>query len=76
MAESRLPREVSVSLRAGAALGVLEPSPLPQMSVLAQQHELREKELLFRLESSEEAHQRAAQELREMLAAQHHIGTR
>lgn len=55
VAESRLPRE---------------------MSVLAQQHELREKELLFRLESSEEAHQRAAQELREMLAAQHHIGTR
>ena len=49
---------------------------LLQMSVLAQQHELREKELLFRFEGSEEAHQRASQELRDMLAAQHHIGTR
>ena len=47
-----------------------------EVAVLAQRHALREKELLFRLEASEEAHWKSAQELRELLTAQHRVGTR
>ncbi len=49
---------------------------LPQVTVLTQRFELREKELLSQLDSSVEGHQRSTQELREMLVAQHRIGTR
>ena len=44
--------------------------------MLAQRYELREKELQYRLDSSDEAHHRSTHELREMLVAQHRIGTR
>ena len=47
-----------------------------EVAVLAQRHQLREKELLFRLEGSEDAHRKSTQELRELLTAQHHVGTR
>ena len=47
-----------------------------ELATLAQRHNMKEKELLFRLESSEEAHRKSAQELRDMLSAQHRVGTR
>lgn len=47
-----------------------------EVAVLAQRHALHEKELLFRLEASEEAHWKSVQELRELLTAQHRVGTR
>ncbi len=46
------------------------------MTLLTQRFELREKELLCQLESSVEGHQRSTHELREMLVAQHRVGTR
>lgn len=46
------------------------------MTVLSQRFELRERELVSQMESSVEGHQRSVQELREMLAAQHRVGTR
>ncbi len=39
-----------------------------------QQHELTQREMLNRLESSEEAYQRSVHELREVMAAQHRVG--
>ena len=47
-----------------------------ELAALVQRHEMKEKELLFRLESSEDAHRYSAQQLREMIAAQHRVGTR
>lgn len=47
-----------------------------ELATLAQRHDMKEKELTFRLESSEEAHRKSAQQLRDMLSAQHRVGTR
>lgn len=47
-----------------------------ELATLAQRHNMKEKQLLFRLESSEEAHRKSAQEMRNMLSAQHRAGTR
>ena len=47
-----------------------------ELATLAQRHDMKEKELLFRLESSEDAHRNSAQQLRDMIAAQHRVGTR
>lgn len=47
-----------------------------ELATLAQRHDMKEKELLVRLESSEEAHRKSAQELRDLLSAQHRVGAR
>lgn len=47
-----------------------------ELTALEQKQEVREKELAYRLEGSEEAHQKSIQELRNLLAAQHRVGAR
>ena len=59
-------------------LATLPPaSPLlPKVAALQECHQAREKELGAKLASSEAAHRRAAQEMRDLLTSQHRIGTR
>ena len=52
------------------------PPPSCQLAVLSQRQEHKEKELLVRLDGSEEAHRKSTHELRDLLAAQHRVGTR
>lgn len=52
------------------------PTPPPQCMAQAQHLELKEKEALYRLHSSEQVHQKAIQELRDALTAQQRIGAR
>ncbi len=47
-----------------------------EISAMAQRQEMREKEMAYRLESCEEAHQKSIQELRQLLTAQHRVGAK
>ena len=47
-----------------------------EVACLKQKHEMKEKDLLCRLESSEKTHQKAIHELRNLVSAQHKVGTR
>lgn len=47
-----------------------------ELATLAQRHTMKEKEMTARLESSDEAHQKSTQQLRDMISAQHRVSTR
>lgn len=47
-----------------------------ELATLEQRQEMKEKEIAYRLESSEEAHRKSIQELRSLLTAQHRVGTK
>ena len=47
-----------------------------ELATLAQRHNMKEKELVYRLESVEETHRKSVQQLRDMLSAQHRVGAR
>ena len=49
---------------------------IKETSELNQRRNTAERELVCRLESSEEAHQRSIQELRELMASQYRVGAR
>lgn len=47
-----------------------------ELATQEQRQEMREKEMVYRLESSEEAHRKSIQELRNLLIAQHRVGAK
>ena len=47
-----------------------------QVAVLTEHYELREKELLSRMEASEKTHNKSITELRQLLTAQYRVGSR
>lgn len=49
---------------------------LQELATLERKQGVKEKEMRYRLESSEEAHQKSIQELRNLLTAQHKVGTK
>ncbi len=61
----------SEQLREAVEMGVIR-----ERVEWTQKYELVQRELLNRLENSEEAHQRSVHELREVMAAQHKIGVK
>ncbi len=46
------------------------------LATLERKQEVKEKEMVYRLESSEEAHGKSIQELRNLMTAQHRVGTK
>lgn len=49
---------------------------LQELAAMERKQEVKEREVRYRLESSEEAHQKSIQELRSLLTAQHKVGTK
>lgn len=47
-----------------------------ELATLERRQEVRDREMAYRLEGSEKAHQKSIQELRSLLTAQHRMGTR
>lgn len=47
-----------------------------EMGTLERRQEMKEKEMVYRLESSEDTHRKSIQELRNLLTAQHRVGTK
>lgn len=47
-----------------------------ELATLEQRQEMKGKEMGYRLESSEEAHRKSIQELRNLLTAQHRVGAK
>lgn len=47
-----------------------------ELATQEQKQEMRAKEIVYRLESSEEAHCKSIQELRNLLTAQHRVGAK
>ena len=49
---------------------------MKELGCLQQKLEMKQKEMTYRLESSEEAHQKSIQELKDLLASQHRVGAK
>ena len=47
-----------------------------ELATLEQRQEMKGKEMVYRLESSEDAHRKSIQELRNLLTAQHRVGAK